>query len=217
MNELSGTMFYLGSFAGAFAFGFPLGPSSLEMLRLTALKRHHQAWSLAAGVASANAAWAMAALTGLQPWLRIAYSRHQGPLFSLAALVCFFLAWRDTGEAGGRRRRHENGKRLSRFWLGALLSASYPLTFGSWVAALAVLRGLGWGVPHGPGWLMLFFITVFLGYFGYLALLRFLFARLRGRLPVILENKLRRLPRFLLFGLAILFLGLAAAEFLKNL
>ncbi|MBN2346131.1 MAG: LysE family transporter [Candidatus Aminicenantes bacterium] len=216
MHELSGTMFYLGSFAGAFVFGFPVGPSSLEMLRLTALQRHGQARSLAAGVAFADAAWALAALTGLHPWLGIAHPRRQGPLFLVAALVCAFLAWRDKNETGASRLRNDRGKHLSRFWMGALLGVSYPLTFGSWVVALAVLRGFGWGVPPGPPWLALFFIVVFLGYFGYLILLRFLFARLNGRLPTIQENRLRRLPRYLLMGLAFLFLGLSVAEFLKE-
>lgn len=214
MHELSGTMFYLGSFAGAFAFGFPLGPSSLEMLRLTALKRHPQAWSLAVGVAFANAAWALAALTGLHTWLGNAHPRRQGFFFLVAALVCALLAWRDKSEASGRQSRQDQGQRLAQFWMGMLLSASYPLTIGSWVVALAVLRGFGWGVPPGLAWLALFFIVVFLGYFGYLVLLRFLFARLHGRLPDIHEHRLRRLPRALLLGLVLLFLVLAAAEFL---
>jgi threonine/homoserine/homoserine lactone efflux protein len=209
-------MFYLGSFAGAFAFGFPVGPSSLEMLRLTALKRSHQAWLLAIGVAFANAAWALAALVGLHPWLGIAQPRRQGPLFLVAALVCAFLAWRDKNETSGRRSRDDGRKRLSYFWLGALLGVSYPLTFGSSVVTLAVLRSLGWGAPNGPPWLALFFFVVFLGYFGYLVLLRLLFARLYGRLQVGQENRLRRLPRYLYHGLVFLFLGLAMIELLKK-
>ncbi|HSQ35024.1 MAG TPA: LysE family transporter [Candidatus Binatia bacterium] len=217
MHELSGIMFYLGSFAGAFAFGFPVGLSSLEMLRLTALKRHHQAWSLAAGVAFADAAWALAALTGLHLWLGITHPRRQGLLFLFTALVCTLLANRDKSESSRLRNRHDKGKHLSHFWMGVFLGASYPLTVGSWVVALAVMRGLAWGVPPGPAGRALFFIVVFFGYFGYMALLRFLFARLQGRLSVIDEKRLRRLPRLLLFGLALLFLGLAAVEFLKKM
>ncbi len=210
MSDLSGTLFYLGSFAGAFAFGFPLGPSSIEMLRLDSLQRRRQASSLAVGAASMNAVWALAALAGLSPWLEFTSSRHQAPLFLAASLACALLAWRGGSETVRRSSGIGAGGRLSHFWMGALLGASYPMTFASWIMALAVLRGLGWEAPPGAAPRILFFWIVFLGYFGYLALLRFLFARLQGRLAAIQNRLLQRLPRCLLLGLALLFLGLAA-------
>jgi hypothetical protein len=216
MQGLSGTLFFVGTFIGAFAFGFPVGPSSLEMLRLQALDRHRQAWSLAAGVAFADAAWALAAFAGMHPWLEIAHLRRQGLFFFVTALVCALLAWRDRIEASRRGSGRDPDGRRSHFWLGALLGASYPLTLASWIAALAVLRGFGWVVPAGPAWLALFFVVVFLGYFSYLALLRLLFVRLHGRLLFSQENRLSWLPRVLLLGLALVFLGLAAAEFWRK-
>jgi threonine/homoserine/homoserine lactone efflux protein len=206
-------MFYLGSFAGAFAFGFPLGPSSLEMLRLTAAGRRVQALSLAAGVASADATWALAALAGLHPWLGIGRSDGKGLFFLLAASVCAFLAWRGGMKPFSQdvRGKREHG---AAFWKGVLLGASYPLTFGSWMVALTVMRGFGWGIPAGMHWLSLFFAVVFLGYFVYLALLHFLFTSLSCRLEPGGDGWLRRLPRRLLLFLAGFFLVLAAVNFL---
>jgi len=214
MNQISGTMFFLGTFACAFAFGFPVGPSSLEMLRLATMKLRSQSWSLAAGVACADAAWALAALAGLLPWLNVGRPEHKGPLFLLTALICAFLAWR-----GGPGPSRPHGEKQARgrfsFWKGALLAATYPLTFGSWVVSLAIMRGIDWCVPAGLPWLALFFFVVFLGYFTYMALLQALFKHLFHRLEAKCNGWLHRLPRRLLLALAGLFLGLAAAEFLS--
>lgn len=215
MNDWSGTLFYLGSFVGAFAFGFPVGPSSLEMLRLNAAGHRLQAWSLAAGVAAADAAWALAAQAGIHQSLGVIQSNRKGPIFFLTALVCAFLAWRGSFRPSGRKGRVRIGRRAT-FWKGALLGASYPLTVGSWAVALTVMRGFGWGIPAGMHWSSLFFVVVFLGYFGYLAMLHFLFTRLSHRRDPEHDVWLKRLPRWLLWALAGVFLVLAAIETLSR-
>jgi threonine/homoserine/homoserine lactone efflux protein len=214
MNQISGTMFFLSTFACAFAFGFPLRPSSLEMLGLATLNLRSQAWSLAAGVACADAAWALAALAGLLPWLNVGRPEHKGPLFLLTALVCAFLAWRG-GPGPVRPPGGKKARGRSSFWKGALLGATYPLTFGSWVVTLAIMRGIGWRVPAGLPWHVLFFFVVFLGYFTYMALLQALFKHVFHCLETKCNGWLHRLPRLLLLALAGLFLGMAAAEFLS--
>lgn len=186
----------------------------MEMLRLNSMNLRFQAWSLAVGVACADAAWALAALAGLLPWLNVVTTEHKGPLFLLTALVCAFLAWRGRpGPARLHGGKHARGR--SYFWKGALLGATYPLTFGSWVVTLAIMRGIGWCVPAGSPWLVIFFFVVFLGYFTYMTLLQVLFKHLFHSLEPKCNGWLPHLPRLLLLALAGLFLGLAAAEFLS--
>ncbi len=206
---MAATMFFLSAYAGAFVFGFPLGTSSLEMLRLSAERRCKQAWGLAAGVAFANASWALAALGGILPWLGAVQRNYKGILLLAASLVCTLLAWRSGSH---RDRASRRITRCSAFWKGMLLGASYPITFGSWVVCLTAMDSFGWRMPIGAPWLTLFFITVFLGYFSYLALLQVLFMHLRRSLKPQGSEWLDRLPRLLLLALSVLFLVLGAAR-----
>jgi threonine/homoserine/homoserine lactone efflux protein len=224
MIETTGMLFFRGTFLTAFICGFPVGASSLEMLRLSSLGQRGQAWMLAAGVSAADAVWALFALAGLLPWLGEKQANHKGVFFLLAAAITFFLACRawseKRGNAGGHRQRPGtrpgSQKKRTSFWKGAILGISYPLTFGSWIVALAIFKDFGWRIPGGPMWIALFFAVVFLGYFAYLAFLQLIFRRFQEKLSLRARGWWQDAPGWLLLALSIVFLALALTKLFRH-
>lgn len=217
MLRTSETMFYLSTFVTAFIFGFPLGPSSLEMLRLSSTGRRSQAWMLAIGVAAADSVWALIALVGLLPWLGASPRGGRGIFFLLAAAITFFLAGRARHEkriAGSGRAKiavahHRKRNRQTSFWKGLMLGISYPLTFGSWLVALAVIRNAGWRIPVRPPWIALFFTVAFLGYFSYLAFLQLIFKFFQEKFSPRVHGWWQDFPGWLMLALSVVFLAMA--------
>jgi threonine/homoserine/homoserine lactone efflux protein len=216
-------MFYLSTFFTAFVFGFPLGPSSLEMLRLSSTGRRTQAWILAIGVASADAVWALFALVGLLPWQGMIRQDKRGFFFLLAATITFFLAvraWHEKRIAASdpdKKAKIPNWKHKKQafFWKGLLLGISYPLTFGSWLLALSIFRNAGWHIPIGPAWIALFFTVVSLGYFSYLAFLQLIFKHFQEKLPMHAHGWWQDVPGWLMLVLSVVFLAIAIIEIFR--
>ncbi|MBN2400740.1 MAG: LysE family transporter [Candidatus Aminicenantes bacterium] len=216
-------MFYLSTFFTAFVFGFPLGPSSLEMLRLSSTGRRSQAWMLAIGVATADSIWAFFALIGLLPWLGVNRQGSKGAFFLLAAIITYFLAYRVRHEKriahSGRVKKTpaplKERNRQTSFWKGLMLGISYPLTFGSWLAAFAVFRNAGWRIPIDPPWIAFFIAVVFLGYFSYLAVLQLIFKRFQEKLSPRATGWWQDIPGWLMLGLSVIFLALAIFEIFR--
>jgi len=216
-------LFYSATFLAGFGFGFPVGPCSLEMLRTAWEQARPKAWFIALGGATANAAWATAALIGIRPLLKLKDTPAEGFIFLLAALVCAVLGLHalhtgnhPAGDCTQVHQQKKRGKRRDGWIKGFSLGVSYPLTVGSWMIILAFLRKMGWTAPPGPWNAMLFFLIVFSGYFSYqavlMALSRPLFEKFFRHRPAASN----RLTGFLLLSLSLLFVAFFVHSWIKH-
>lgn len=219
MSPTTYILFYASTFILGYLLCIPIGPVNLEVFHSAVTKHYGHAFSIALGGALGDAVWAMSAFYGITPFTK---NRSVEAIFLLATAILTFvigvLTIKDARFISRIERKEEQlAQRIKRKrWAavkGLCMVLMNPLGIASWMICLNFLRKLKIYIPLQTGFVIGFFITVFLGVFCYFSTIIFITNRMKKLFNPVTTHRVIRVLGYLLILFSIYFLFYSGKSF----